>query len=216
MTVVHSLIENADPEKGYFFQACGSGRSGASLFLTDLPWDSEYFGLKMAKIEEIRVSEKMKSNGLLPFVFEFAKDRGIRHISAKIDSDNFPAIHSLEEAGFVFMGCYLVYSADLRKINVPEFKGFCKVRTLREKDIPAVMRIAKEFGPSASRFSLDRNLPFSRSSRFYLEWTRNACERKFADEVLIAERNQKVIGFASYKLNEELEKNSGMRCMHSG
>ena len=203
------------------FSLRGNSRLAGLLSLTRLSWDSKYFGIGMAEIRALSCSgldvvATEQKNILLTLAADFCRQKNIKHISVKIDPDDFSGISSLENNGFRLMGSRLTYVLNFKRVSLPEFTDLCRIREFKKSDVPGLLELARRYAPRDSRFSLDHHLPSERSKNFYVEWIKNACRGKFADGVLVAERNKKVVGFATYKFNSGLKRLAGIRCIHRG
>ena len=203
------------------FSLRSSSRLVGLLSLTRLSWDSKYFGIGMAEIRALScsgidvVATEQKSI-LLTLATDFCRQKNIKHISVKIDPGDFSGISSLENNGFRLMGSRLTYVLNFKRVDLPEFTDLCRIREFKKSDVLSLVELARRYAPRDSRFSLDKYLSSERSKNFYVEWIKNACRGKFADGVLVAERNKKVVGFATYRFNAELKKLAGIRCIHRG
>jgi len=189
--------------------------------LSDSPWETKYFGIKISKINYLMsIANKDKvidiKRMLLSSVLNIAKKEGIKCIMLKIDTQDFSSVYSLEDAGFKLMATHLTYIVNFKNLKVPEFKGYCRIRRLKKKDISSLLRLTKLYAPRPSRFELDPYLPPKKSNQFYIQWVKNACDGSFADNFLVAERDGKIVGFFSYKVNNELKESFGINSIHKG
>ena len=187
--------------------------------LIDLPWETKYFGIKMAEMKYLiakgSYEKKVKiKKALISFTLNACRQNGIRHLASKIDIEDFSSIHSLENCGFNLMGSHLTHFLNLKLLKIPKFKELCQIRLFKKNDFKYLVELTRMHGPQLSRFNVDSNLPRQKSKKIYVKWVINSYKGKFADEVLVAERNGKVVGFATYKLNKELKEFLGINCLH--
>ena len=185
--------------------------------LVKLPWETRYFGFKMAEIRHLIANgsydEKIRINdALLWFISQICKKEKVMHLSCKVDAEDFSGIHCLERTGFRLMGSAVTYVFE--KGRIPKFKERCTVRMFKKKDMKAAINLLKTTAIKG-RFQIDPYIPKQKANEFYVEWIRNCSRRLWADEVLVAERGKEIVGFLAYQLNKELEKATGIRCFRA-
>jgi hypothetical protein len=194
---------------------------GLATFI-HLPWDSNIFGLSMAKIGHLIAASAQESrvqilDRLLEELIELARAQGIRHLSTRVDCADIEAIQALERRGFRLMECLITYVFRPQQDTLPSLKTLYHVRPYSPADRAAVLAIAEQmYAHHQSRFSVDPSLPQSGMSRFYIEWTKNACSGEMADHILVAERKGCPVGFLAYKLNSHILKHTGIRIAGQG
>lgn len=177
---------------------------GAAI-LVDLPWDSDIFGIKMAKISYVLTKETAPFpidivDRLLSAILDLCKERDIQHISCPVDSKNTFFIHLLEEKGFRLMDTIVIYSISLkdkdRKTEAINQRFI--PRKAEEEDLSEMQELAGTafFAPNIflSRFYMDPLLR-KNAGKLYKEWIKNSLTGEQADIVFIAESDNKPIGF---------------------
>ncbi len=216
---VKSIDKISSDGGSFLFAKDSKGLCGVAS-LVDLNWDSKYFGLAMAEIRHFiakydSINKFDVYRFLLSAIIQQCKNKDIKHVSIKVDSGDLVAVHALEKKGFLLNGAHLTYVFDFRKIHMPVFKDFCHIRPYKKSDLPVLLEIAKKY-PPISKYSNDPGLPRDKVDKLYVEWVKNACNSLIADCVLVAERNNKVVGFISFKINDELKRFTGLCGMHRG
>jgi RimJ/RimL family protein N-acetyltransferase len=191
------------------------------IALDELPWDSEYFGLKMLGVEYLIASgsyarQKEIKMGLVSSAVNRAIEAGSGCIVVKVDTEDFSAIHALESLGFKLMGTHLTFIMDLKRFKIPKLKELYKIRSSKKSDIGQLMRIARVYGPKVSHFSLDQNLSYRKSKDIYAQWVKNSCNGIFCDNVIVAQGDSGIVGFEAYGVNRSLKKTLGINCLHNG
>ena len=91
--------------------------SPAAVLVRPLPWDSAFFGLSMARVYLLH-DDQMRGailRTLLAAAFTECRDRGMRHLSVRIDVADADAIHALEDAGFRLMDALATYIYPLKR-----------------------------------------------------------------------------------------------------
>jgi len=78
-----------------------------------LPWDSAQFGFPAARLEFLLARQDAALRSLLNTALEQARERGIRHMIARLDVHDLPAIHALEASGFELIDGIQTYALTL-------------------------------------------------------------------------------------------------------
>lgn len=171
-----------------------------------LEWDSTHFGMPMAAVWDVIMSEKVpnlretKKRAITLAISELKK-KGITHISTKADIYDITTVHALEMASFRLMDTTVIYAFDFRKSQIPEFEDQCRLRLAKSGDEAALIRIAaisfSKTRISEDRFHADPCLPEEKSDALYIEWIRNSIRGKIADAIIVAELEGKPVGFTT-------------------
>jgi len=136
---------------------------------------------------------------LVDWLLERAKEAGLEHLVAKVDSAELGVLQALETRRFRLVDCLVTYFYDCHRDPVPPMKELGKIRNYEPSDLDAVLAIAErmleEYG---GRFAFDPWLPREAVRRFYVEWTRNACAGRMANRLLVGERHGHIVGFLGY------------------
>ena len=197
---------------------------GASV-IVDLPWDSNIFGIKMAKISFILPEENLTNpmniiNQLLLNILSLGKEKNIKHLSCQINPHEFSLIHALEINGFKLMDTIVIHSISLKGKIFKSEKIDLKyvIREANQRDWPAMQELAgTAFFTSnifLSRFYVDSLLK-KNTSKLYKEWLSNSFKGEQADIVFVADIDGKAVGFITCrllnrKLTEILNKKIGI------
>lgn len=185
--------------------------------VSPLDWDSDYFGLRMARLSVIITAEQSAqvfsvADKLLITALGAACRKGVQHLSIRVDVEDIGLVHALEEHGFRMMDILVAYAFHKGKNHLPEIRPKYDLRLYRPDDYDAVLDIASTcFKGYPNRFNVDPHIPRERAQAFYREWAKNCCQGAIADEVLVAERKGRVIGFLAYRCNQALERYTGVR-----
>ena len=188
--------------------------------LSLLPWDTAHFGFKMAKIchlvadgnyEETVVLKRR----LLHYLLKLCKNEKFSHITCRIDIDDISSIHALEENGFKLMDTLITYVFNRHKHRIYEIKELCRVRKFTGTDLPVLVKISKN-AFHRDRFHLDPHIPDKKADCLFGEWVKNSCQGRYGDKVFVAERGNQVVGFLTFKLDEEINRLTGYRIAGHG
>lgn len=161
--------------------------------------DSDRFGVRVARAQVVPEN--------LPRVLDFCVAEKIDLIIARCPTNDLVAAQNMEMRGFLLMDTLVYYRFDLLKRAIPEDKGELLVRTLRPGDKEQVRRVASEaFKGYMGHYHADPRLDKRKCDETYASWAERSCIPKTAaDEVLVAEHDGEVAGFATLRLNSPQE-----------
>ncbi len=202
----------------YFYRALSAGVERGSvhgcaiedtikgiLVLDCLPWDSQLFGMPMAKVD-LYVSGSSDQEALsiasqlLKEAGELSADGKIKHLACKVDTLDVPCLHALERCAFRLMDTLTVFSAqpDLVSTDVTADRTDLRVRKMREEDLPALSALSRAAFTTTSdiltRFTNDALL-MDKAGDLYAQWLENSHRGDQADIVFVAEVDGRPIGF---------------------
>jgi hypothetical protein len=169
-----------------------------------LPWDSEFFGVRMGRLDYLLRSPSVRQPALREAV-EGALDRframGVQHVTARLDVADSEALFVIEDLGFRLMDALVTYIAHPRRPPPRRVKEVGRVRPFVPDDIEQILDITREaYRGFRGRFQVDPHVPRDRSDEFYVEWARKCCAGTMADRIYVADGGDgRVIGWASVK-----------------
>jgi GNAT superfamily N-acetyltransferase len=113
----------------------------------------------------------------------------------------------MEREGFLLMDTLLYYARNLATAPVPEDTGSVPIRPVRPGEEDDVMRVAAEsFRGYYGHYHADPRLDCEACDAVYSSWAYRSCvSRDVADEVLVADVDGAVAGFATLRLNTPAE-----------
>ena len=161
--------------------------------------DSDRFGVRIARA-------RMNAENL-DRVFRFCGDQKIALLIARAKTDDWTAIHGLEQQGSLLMDVLVYYSFDLQKREVPQDLGQIEVRSFRSDDAPQIEQVAaSSFKGYFGHYHADPRLDRRKADEGYTSWAVRSCAAKdVADEVLVADRDCEILGFATLRMNSPQE-----------
>lgn len=211
----------AQPGVETWLATLGTESAGVAA-LSPLAWDSDFFGLRMGRLSLfIAKKEGLEvysvADELIDAALGAARHAELQHLSLRVDVEDIGVVHALEKNGFRLMDTLFTYAFHPRKSRLPDIRPAYDLRTYRPEDYEAVMDISTTaFEGYPSRFTVDPHIPKDRAQAFYLEWAEKCCRGDLADEVLVAERKGRVIGYLAFRCNRGLERHTGVRVMGGG
>ncbi len=180
-------------------------------------WDSSFFGFNCYKIEHIFANgdNKLKINvksELLRFISGLCKEKNIRYLNVKVDTQDNTSIYAFESYGFklVSVMLHLVY---ITKQKRRHFKIAGKIRPYREKDLKTLCMIAKN-SMHYDHFHSDPHFPKEVSDNVYASLIENCCKGILSDKVFVVERKGKVVGYVACQIRHDLNNILPVRIGH--
>ncbi|MBZ5555728.1 MAG: hypothetical protein LAO77_00490 [Acidobacteriia bacterium] len=176
----------------------------AAAIIRPLPWDSAFFGLKMAKLAHVLHADETP-RAAVAAVIESAlrqcRERGIQHVAARIDAADATAIQLLEDAGFRMVDALATYIYHPKREPPPPIKEMGVLRLFRPEDTEQIIAITREaYRGFQGRYHLDPHLDKSRADELYIEWARKCCAFEWAEVVIVNENGKgELHGWASYR-----------------
>jgi GNAT superfamily N-acetyltransferase len=161
--------------------------------------DSERFGVRVARANV--VSENF------PRVMDFCSAERIDLLIARCPTSELDTVHKMESAGFSLMDTLVYYGFDLLRGAIPEDSPRALVRKILPEDQAQVERVAAAaFHGYYGHYHADPRLDQGKCDQGYVAWAVRSCTlRNVATEVLIAERENRIVGFATLRLNSKEE-----------
>lgn len=180
-------------------------------------WDSSFFGFNCYKIEHIFANGEDKFNidvkkQLLGFIYDLRKDKDIRYLSAKIDTQDNTSIYTFESCGFKLASAmlHLMY---FTKQGRTRLKIIGKIRSYERKDLRTLRMIAKN-SMQYDHFHSDLNFSKEVSDSVYVSLIENCCKGILSDKVFVVERKGKVVGYVACQIRQDLNNILPMRIGH--
>jgi GNAT superfamily N-acetyltransferase len=117
------------------------------------------------------------------------------------------AAQEMEHAGFLLMDTLVYYACDVRRPQAVEEGGRTTVRPFRPGEEEAIATLAAEaFRDYPSHYHADSRLDRRKCDEVYPSWAFRTCViREAADQVLVAEWEGALAGFASIRFNSTEE-----------
>ncbi len=158
--------------------------------------DTDRFGFKVAKIDFF-------DDNIVQLI-EFLKENDVKLILCKIQFEKLELINNLEAIGFRIKDIQVTYKFELNKSRILDFKmpeGLA-IRDFKDSDLSALLEIASNSFQNYGHYANDPNLDKSKCNQIYIDWINRSCfDRNVADKVFVAEYENVVAGFLSFKTN---------------
>lgn len=160
------------------------------------PLDEARFGVRSARAYVANEDD-------LTSVNRFCFENNVTFLIVRCPASALQTIQAMESDGFQLMDTLIYYRRDLQKTPIPADEGSVPVRPIRPGDEAAVVAIAVEaFQGYFGHYHADPRLDRAQCDAVYTSWAkRSATSREVADEVLVAEMDGRIAGFATLRFN---------------
>jgi dTDP-4-amino-4,6-dideoxy-D-galactose acyltransferase len=168
----------------------------ANKFVEHLEWDSNFFGIKIAKI----VPNRLAPNAL-ELIKDFCIAQSIDCLYFLADPNDEETIRLAETDQFHLVDIRLTFEKYLDQSTVnPGDISKLNIRTATEDDIPVLKSSVKKIHFD-TRFYFDPSFPDALCDRLYETWIEN-CVRDRGQVVFLGEIEEKrIVGFITCNLN---------------
>ena len=144
-------------------------------FLIFLEWDSDIFGFKMGKIENVLMN--MGNSLRYKFLNEIVNDcmkEHYTHISCRLGPKDYETIHILEKLGFNIFDIQITLSTPegFSNASVESSQEFL-IREALERDLVQLKKVVKD-SFTDTRFVVDQKFPRNGVNKLYSEWIKNS------------------------------------------
>ena len=201
-----------------FFAA--KGDHCAIVIARALPWDSDFFRVRMARFDYIVASTAAPQKvveAALDAALHACDAAAIPHLTARVDVEDIPTVDLLQRRGFRLMDALVTYRTRPRKEQLLPGREVGIIRDFAPADADEVYDITQEaFRDYVGRFQHDPHVPADRAKAFYLEWAKKGLSGEMADKVLVSVNSEgKVIGYLFFRRREPASTAGGV-AIHGG
>lgn len=178
---------------------CEGDWRGVSCW-SPLPWDSRMYGFPAARLDLVVASDDATRRALVDASLSSARDRGIRHLIARVDAGDLALTRTLLRAGFELIDGIQTFTLALPH----SFRPFAGVHTrlFEPADLDGILSLART-AYVFDRFHADAAVGAATAGKINEEWLRNSCSGKAAHAVLVAAAGPEVLGYATCKIDRE-------------
>jgi dTDP-4-amino-4,6-dideoxy-D-galactose acyltransferase len=170
-----------------------------------LSWDSDFFGLNIARLNPNHLSPEIAKEALA-----WSESNSIDCLYFLSDADDPATVRLAEDNAFHFMDIRITLDRRLHSdalVNEEEVEPGT-FRPHEPADIPALKAIARA-SHHDSRFYYDPNFPEARCDDLYETWIEKSCNG-YADMVLVADIGGEADGYISCHLHTQGEGQIGL------
>ena len=201
---VARTLENCNSAAWVLMRA---NRASGFVSLSMLPWDSEQLGVQAARIDYLVADgsygeQQLAKKRLLEKVVAEARQRGVRHLSVRIDASDLASIHVLEVNGFITVDGILTFAMGLVGHRHTKRDYDFTTRLGTGEDAEQAGELART-AYLYDRFHSDPFISGERADQLHATWLRNACAGKMGDAVVVAEDHNGLLGFVTCALQSD-------------
>lgn len=185
--------------------------------LQPLSWDSDFFGLRMARLEPFIAPSSFDDADFLDgshfakLCLNQAELAGIQHLSAQVHCKDICSQYSLQSNGFFLADTIIEFRLALIDFVSSPAKSGVVVADFSHRE--ALMAIAAEcFGnPSlnSNRFNADRSFANNLVRKMYSTWVSKSLDGELADQVFVFIEQSEPVGFITINLPTNLQPKTG-------
>lgn len=167
----------------------------ACVGINPLPWDSQHFGLPMARLE-VLAKEGANTGAIMVLVCEavaeFKHSTGCQHFSIEVDVDNYPVMNACFAAGFEVLDYKRTYFTNRLNAKYRYDVMATAIRPYHPNDKEVILALfqATVF---QTRFTRDIYLDQVKAQQLYVLWAEKLLAAyPETSNVLVYERNNKI------------------------
>lgn len=166
--------------------------------------DKERFGIQVARAYILTSPDVDQS-------IEYCKIHNVNMLIARCPASNLGTVQFMEQSGFLLMDTLVYYARNLAKTPIPEDYCSIPIRPVRPGEEEAVKAVAtRAFQGYYGHYHADPRLDQTKCDETYVDWAYRSCiSREVADEVLVADRDGEISGFATLRFND-MEEGEGI------
>lgn len=206
---IKDFLDN-DEDKGIFC-ITDDGTISSLGTIEYLEWDSNHFGFKVAKIDNLYssfdyVESLPPKRELLTEIVQFAKDKGIKLLTCRVDTSDLSTVHLLEAFGFKIVDILVIFLCDVQEhiSNGREGNKEIKIESFRHSHLANIKRIASQSFLNSRLYS-DKNIPKPKADAFYEKLVESFVEQN-GNTVLVARMGNRIAGFVVGVKDEKLSR----------
>lgn len=186
-----------------------------------LPWDSQFFGIPMARIDYMIHSAdapRALVEATLDATLDACRQAALPHLTARVDVEDIEAVDLLERRGFRLMDALVTYRMRPRKEPPKDVREVGVIRDFEPRDAEEVLDITREaFQGYVGRFQHDQHIPRDRAEAFYFEWAKKCMSRDMADKLLVSvNSDSRLIGYLFFRRREPASSVGGIPILGGG
>lgn len=176
-----------------------------AIFAEKLPWDSQFFGYGVGKINGIfPLSDPYYRpyadyTNAIKALINLAKEKGIKYFFTNVDPRDLAMIRSIGSLGFSLIETRVYYQRDIRNY---EYKERYPVRVADDKDIESLGWTARTMVNMYDRFHSDPFIDPEDANRLMIKWVEASIRENFAD-VTIVPNFHKPAAFCTVKYHKD-------------
>lgn len=174
----------------------------AAAPLTLLTWDTDFFGVSIA-----RWPEETFLDSTIEETLRWAKAQRVACIYLLVSADDMARVALAQQAGFRLMDIRVTLTTPVPEALLPP--DGVLVRPSQDADLPALKAIAGQ-SFTQSRFYADPNFPEERCNELYRKWIENSHQGALADHTLVVDVDESLAGFITLTYRDDKQAEIGL------
>ena len=167
-----------------------AGVGAAASICEYLPWDSQFFGRRIARLKRQELTP-----GRIVEALAWCRDHAIECLYYLAPAGDFQTIRLAEKNGFELVDIRVTLTHPLETMPRQESNA----RVVTPADIPELSRIAAH-GFHGTRFYNDSHFDRGRCAQLYSTWIQKSCEKQ-SGRVFVIEQSDAIAGFIACSLD---------------
>ena len=174
-------------------------------------WHTQNFGIQMGKISTFITypDQKKFGNILIDLLLDEAKKLNLKHLSCRLDADDWENIHLLESMGFYLVDCSIKFGLKLPSSVQPSKDTRIEILPYTGKYLEQIMEIAST-SHQINHFYADKNLPGVKTQQLFANWVKKLSDGK-AQSIFVALKDSLPIGFVIFLENKAFNQKLGLK-----
>jgi hypothetical protein len=174
-----------------------------------------YFSAEEEYARAVIIKEK-----LLREACRYSKAHGVKFLSIRVESDDHASIHALENNRFRIMDNLVTYIyrdrlMDQEKILFAQARRWFNVVPMKKQDLAVAGDLLVERF-KMGHYLADPAISSEKSKAMYRRWLEGKFKKAADNDLFVAKRQNKVVGFSLLSLNTLLEQYTGLKSLHKG
>ena len=158
--------------------------------------DTDRFGIVVARTDQV-------SQENLPEIMQFCYKNQVKLLISRCSTNDIKSVHAMQANGFLLMDTLVYLHKDMQD-NSPQYHNSAlTIRTKRPEDVQQIVEVArKSFTVYSGHYNVDNRLDSKAAAEVYASWAERCClDPSVADCVLVAESENKILGFRAIRIN---------------
>lgn len=200
-----SLAAQKPKENDFRFHGQSDAGEAIALLAERLPWDSEFFGYGVARINGVFPLEAPLARPGLDYHRAFQKllkrmrKADIRYVTAQVDPRDLSLLRALGEAGFSLIETRYFHCGPVLE---PVLGERLSVRRATEEDLPSLARAASQTINPYDRFHADPFVDPAAAARLMERWIGESIAGRMADVTIVPDVPEPS-AFVTYRYHRE-------------
>jgi dTDP-4-amino-4,6-dideoxy-D-galactose acyltransferase len=166
-----------------------------SLNYEILNWDSQFFGLKIAKIN----NQNIESNSEMDEILTELSNENVKLVYLVVNEQNSNSVSILNDIDKPIT-TNVTFALQVKDNKIETWEG---VEIYNQTEVESELYDLAIQAGHDSRYKLDNRFKHGEFERLYRLWIENSVNKSFADYVFIYRNNDVITGFITLKINND-------------